>query len=199
MKSRVLPIIAGCFGLVSVIQITNLSLANAGDKDKTIAAASQDHETDKSTDTLAHNEDQTLCLTPTMADAILSEQTRLEEKQISLSERELILKALEEKLDNQVAELEATKNSVQAQLDKIDLIANNDIKHLIEMYQTMKPKKAAEIFDNMDPKFAAGFLADMDSARAGLIMSEMDAQQSYEVSLVIATRNAHLRKKKQPA
>jgi len=137
MKSRILPIIAGSFALVSLIQITNMSLANARE------------------DT-----------------ANISEQN---------------------------AQKTMLSQSIEEQLAKIDKIANNDIAHLIAMYETMKPKKAAEIFNNMAPSFAAGFLIDMNSTRAGLIMSEMETQKSYEVSLVIASRNANLRKSKTPA
>lgn len=197
MKTRILPIIAGSFGLICVLQLTNLSLARAVDKPETIETK-EAHDTgsdhSNAAGNAAHSED--VCVTETLAEALLAEQERLETRSIELVKREKSLKALESKLDQQLDNIQSTRNSVQAQLDKLETLATDDLKHLISMYETMKPKNAAEIFDSMAPAFAAGFLRDMNSARAGLIMSEMDAKKSYEISLVIANKNAELRQRK---
>ena len=197
MKSRVLPIIAGSFGLVCVLQLTTLSLANAGEDvaiaDETTIKDVQPENTDYSTATTPQIDDENVCVSSALADALLLEQIRLDEKGLEIAKREKALTALEAKLDEQLASLNETKDVVQSQLDRIEQIASSDLEHLISMYETMKPKKAAEIFDSMAPGFAAGFLRDMNSANAGLIMSEMDAKKSYEISLVIANRNAAFR------
>ena len=197
MKTRILPIIAGSFGLICALQLTNLSLARAVDKPETIDTK-EDHDSSvehkDASGTAAHSEG--VCVTETLAEALLAEQERLETRSIELIKREKSLEALESKLDKQLDNIQATRNSVQAQLDKLETLATDDLKHLISMYETMKPKNAAEIFDSMAPAFAAGFLRDMNSARAGLIMSEMDAKKSYEISLVIANKNAELRQRK---
>lgn len=195
MKSRILPIIAGSFALVSLIQITNMSLANA--REDTATISEQNAQKTMLSQDGVENED--VCLTPSIAEALMEEKATLKDKQLAMVERETVLEALEKTLDQKIENLEETKKSIEEQLAKIDKIANNDIAHLIAMYETMKPKKAAEIFNNMAPSFAAGFLIDMNSTRAGLIMSEMETQKSYEVSLVIASRNANLRKSKTPA
>lgn len=196
MKTRILPIIAGSFGLICVLQLTNLSLARAVDKPESIETK-DDHASgaahDGSEKQAAHGEG--VCVTETLAEALLAEQERLEIRSIELVKREKSLEALEAKLDKQLDNIQATRNSVQGQLDKLETLATDDLKHLISMYETMKPKNAAEIFDSMAPAFAAGFLRDMNSARAGLIMSEMDAKKSYEISLVIANKNAELRQR----
>lgn len=195
MKSRILPIIAGSFALVGFIQITNLSLASARED----TAAVTEPATAKSVPSIEAGNTENICLTSSIAEALMEEKETLKEKQLAMVERESVLSALEDTLDQKIENLEETKKSIEEQLAKIDTIANNDIAHLIAMYETMKPKKAAEIFNNMAPSFAAGFLIDMNSTRAGLIMSEMETKKSYEVSLVIASRNANLRRSKQPA
>lgn len=198
MKSRVLPIIAGSFGLVCILQLTTLSLANAGDEAiadvKPTMTNSQSTKTDATPAPAPQTiEEEKVCVTSALADALLLEQLRLDEKGLEIAKREKALTALEAKLDEQLASIKETKDVVQTQLDRIGEIASSDLEHLISMYETMKPKKAAEIFNSMAPGFAAGFLRDMNSANAGLIMSEMDAKKSYEISLVIANRNAALR------
>lgn len=196
MKSRILPIIAGSFGLVCLLQLTTLSLANAGEDVISEPAAIKPTAVSNPEVPLSIGQDQEsekICVTSTLADALLMEQVRLDEKGLEIAKREKALSALETKLDEQLKSIQQTKDVVQTQLDRIEAIASSDLEHLISMYETMKPKKAAEIFDSMAPGFAAGFLRDMNSANAGLIMSEMDAKKSYEISLVIANRNAALR------
>ncbi len=193
MKSRILPIIAGSFGLICVLQLTNLSLAKAEDDSVTDGPAEAVGGLSKTTD-MSEKALNDVCVTSSLAEALLIEQERLDERGLALAKREKALAALETKLDQQLANIQMTKDSVQTQLEQIEKIASSDLEHLISMYETMKPKKAAEIFDSMAPSFAAGFLRDMNSAKAGLIMSEMNAKTSYEISLVIANRNAELRK-----
>ena len=84
-------------------------------------------------------------------------------------------------------------NYLFKQIDNLKSIANDDLLHLVGMYQTMKPKQAADIFNSMDPAFAAGFLREMNSDKAGLIMANMDPQNSYTISVIIAGRNAKYR------
>ncbi|RKQ72173.1 hypothetical protein DES40_1510 [Litorimonas taeanensis] len=196
MKSRILPIIAVSFGLVTALQLTNLSFASAKNKADGIVETKTDKPAKPVLSDVSGDEnlsEDAICLTSTMADAILAEKDRIEKQKISLNERETALEALEVKLSAQLENIQTTKSSVEAQLARMEAVASEDLDHLISMYSTMKPKKAAEIFDSMAPAFAAGFLRDMNSAKAGLIMSEMSAKQSYEISLVIANRNAAIR------
>ena len=89
--------------------------------------------------------------------------------------------------------LEAFSRHLKGISEKLDASATQDISHLVKMYSSMKPKKAASIFDKMDPAFAAGFIREIEGARAGLILSEMNVQQSYRISLLIANRQSEWR------
>jgi flagellar motility protein MotE (MotC chaperone) len=197
MKGRILPIIAVSFGFAALLQVSNFSFAAADSKEETPEEAVETPKAENSLgDIPAMSEtasDTQICLTTTMADAILSEKDRIEAQKIALNEREAALEALETKLSQQLDNIKETKASVEAKLKTMEIVSTEDLDHLISMYETMKPKKAAEIFDSMAPAFAAGFLRDMNSAKAGMIMSEMNARKSYEISLVIANRNAAIR------
>lgn len=136
---------------------------------------------------------ETQCLSPKLVEQILPTQKALTEREARITEREAELKALEYMLTDRLASLEASHEALQTMSDKLDASAGEDISHLVKMYSTMKPKKAAGIFDKMDPAFAAGFLREIDGTRAGLILSEMSVQQSYRVSLLIANRQSKWR------
>jgi len=192
MTKKVLPIIAVSFGVIFLIQAGNLSLASADvktDISKPAPAIS-----DEPIAALQNNgEGDSVCLTGAVAETLINERSLLDSRQVEIAKRETALKALESKVQKDVDTLEVTQKTIQSQIDKMEKVAEDDITHLVEMYKTMKPKKAAEIFDSMDPGFAAGFLREMDSTQAGLIMSEMSARKSYQISLIIANRGADWR------
>lgn len=133
------------------------------------------------------------CLTPALAATFAPRQAAMVEERTALDNRARELEALEAAMKTRLADMEAAQAELERYSRTIDESATGDIEHLVAMYSTMKPKKAAEIFDKMDATFAAGFLREIDSARAGLIMAEMSANQSYKVSLLIANRHSDWR------
>lgn len=197
MTKKILPIISVSFGVIFLIQAGNLSLAAADVKTNIANSKSPISEAisgnENSEGLISPNNSENVCLTGAVAETLIKERSLLDERQVEMAKRETALKALETKVEKDVASLDVTQKTIQAQIDKMEKVAQDDITHLVEMYKTMKPKKAAEIFNSMDAGFAAGFLREMDSAQAGLIMSEMGARKSYEISLIIANRGSNWR------
>jgi flagellar motility protein MotE (MotC chaperone) len=111
------------------------------------------------------------------------------ERARALDEREQTLEAIEDRLRTRLEELEAARAELERTAALVDGAAGRDVRHLAQMYETMKPKQAAVIFDRMTPSFAAGFLAEMDADAAALVLANMDADKAYAVSLLLATRN----------
>jgi flagellar motility protein MotE (MotC chaperone) len=155
--------------------------AEHGDDAEALVPANASHETNAA------------CLSPALVAAFEPRQTALDDREAQLDLRQAELQDLESTLQTRLADMQTTRDELQAMTVELDAIAGEDISHLVEMYSTMKAKKAAAIFDRMDPAFAAGFLREIDSARAGLIMAEMSEEQSYRISLLIANRHAEWR------
>lgn len=197
MTKKILPIISVSFGVIFLIQAGNLSFAAADVKtdianaNAPISSKPSEGDTPEGAQGVAAGEN--VCLRGAVAETLIKERSLLDERQVEMAKRETALKALETKVEKDVASLDATQKNIQAQINKMERVAEEDIIHLVEMYKTMKPKKAAEIFNSMDAGFAAGFLREMDSTQAGLIMSEMGARKSYEISLIIANRGSNWR------
>ena len=190
MKTYALPVISLTFGLLVVSRALSVSseiIPQAQAKDVTPASAG----THTSPTAPANGEMQ--CLTGDLLETITADMTRLNLRKTEMSEREVALEAIEAKLKVQMTTIEEANASLQAKIDNLKSIANDDLLHLVGMYQTMKPKQAADIFNSMDPAFAAGFLREMNSDKAGLIMANMDPQNSYTISVIIAGRNAKYR------
>lgn len=113
----------------------------------------------------------------------------LQVRETALEERSQTLEAVEARLRERLEELEAARKRLEQTAVLVDDAAEQDVRHLAEMYEQMKPKQAAEIFNQMPPSFAAGFLGQMDSASAALVMANMEAEKAYAVSLLLAGRN----------
>ena len=133
------------------------------------------------------------CLTGDVLDVLQADRAKLTERLTAVTAREKTLETLEVKLKDQMAQIEAANDTLEARIELMETTANEDIDHLVKMYQVMKPKQAAEIFDSMDPAFAAGFLREMNSERAGMIMANMDSRKSYSISIIMAAKNAKYR------
>ena len=56
--------------------------------------------------------------------------------------------------------------------------------------QIKPPTDAANLFQTMSPDFAAGFLARMQPASAAAILTGLKPDTAYEVSVLLAGRNA---------
>ncbi len=114
---------------------------------------------------------------------------KLDSREEALSERELKLRILENRMKERLEEMRAARERLAATAALVDDAAGKDIRQLAEMYQQMKPKQAGQIFNEMAASFAAGFIAEMRPDAAALILANMEAAKAYAVSLLIAGRN----------
>ena len=133
------------------------------------------------------------CLTGDVLGVLKADQAKLSEKLAAVEAREQTLATLEVKLSAQMTQIEAANTALEERIAVMKNLADDDISHLVKMYQAMKPKQAAEIFNSMDPAFAAGFLREMSGERAGFIMANMDSRKSYAISVIMASKNAKYR------
>ena len=203
MKSSILIVLAIGFAGFGALEVAALNpeasgLGSSASKSSDAAAKTAPPESEPSETAFASRDEmpEATCLTPALVAAFEPRQKALNARASQLDQRQAELEALETSLEARLSEMETTRQSLETMTTRLDAAAGQDITHLVEMYSTMKVKKAAAIFDRMDPAFAAGFLREIDSARAGLIMAEMGEEQSYRVSLLIANRHAEWRRQK---
>ncbi|MGF1500242.1 MAG: MotE family protein [Paracoccaceae bacterium] len=118
-----------------------------------------------------------------------SRRASLDAQEKALAERAQELEALEDFIRRRLDQLDTAREELEQNAALVDGAAIRDVRHLTDMYSSMKPKQAALIFDQMPPSFAAGFLAKMDPNVAALIMANMSSDRAYAVSLLIAGRH----------
>ncbi|WP_306252763.1 MotE family protein [Parvularcula sp. IMCC14364] len=187
MKSSILPILGAIFAISLVGRSLALNGANAGTEEKTdteVTASAQPAEVKAEPD---------VCVSGPILESFKQQQANLQKREQAIADRERTLEAVEKRLNERLAVLDESNARLADKMEAMKRTANEDITHLTSMYENMKPAQASTIFDKMDPVFAAGFLREMRSEQAGLILANMRPEQAYEISIIIASKNADLR------
>ncbi len=188
MKTYTLPIISLTFGILVISRAATVSSEVVPSK-----APAQTLEQSEMVKAEGMPQKDDVCLAGPVLAAVTADLDLLAKRKVDIAERETALAAIEAKLKTQMVAVEEANLELEKKITHMKSLANDDLTHLVRMYQTMKPKQAAEIFNSMDPSFAAGFLREMSSEKAGLIMANMDTRKSYTVSVIIAGRNSKYR------
>lgn len=126
-----------------------------------------------------------------LLEAIRTRQEQLFQREVEISERQLELNLIEQRIAAQLSVLKQAEQKLANTLAIADRATEKDLKQLTEVYEKMKAKSAAEIFGTMEISFAAGFLSRMKPESAAGILSEMPPNAAYSISVVMAGKNAN--------
>jgi len=99
-----------------------------------------------------------------------------------LNQKEASLRALEEQLDRKLQELKTLQAQVQAMLDKADVLKDEKIRHLVDVYSNMKPQQAGQTLESLDEAIAVKILAGMTGRKAGEILSTVRPDKAAKLS-----------------
>lgn len=141
----------------------------------------------------SENTDQ-VCFSGETAAALSQDRWLFEQKEAELIEQQLTLQEWESRLKERTKELQALEVKLNERWEQIKVVPDSDLKHLAQMYGSMKPDQASQIFNEMDTNFAAGFLRQLPSDQAGLILANMDTEKAYIVSVRLASMNDDIRR-----
>lgn len=135
-----------------------------------------------------------VCFSGETAAALSEDRWMFEQRETQLVEQQLTLQEWQSRLEARTSELEALEALLNERWTAMKTESDSDIKHLAQMYGSMKPDQAALIFNEMDTNFAAGFLRQLPSDQAGLILANMDTEKAYVTSVRLASMNDDIRK-----
>lgn len=125
-----------------------------------------------------------------LAAALSERESAVELGEIALKDRTAALALAEATITKRMEELVTAESALARTLAIADDAAEQDISRLTTVYETMKPKDAAALFETMAPEFAAGFLGRMQPQAAAAVLSGLKPETAYQISLVLAGRNA---------
>lgn len=110
------------------------------------------------------------------------ELMRLRQREEDLDRRERNLRMLEQEIDEKLEELERLEASLGQMLEEADVLKDQKIKHLVDVYANMKPQQAAQVLETLDESIAVKILAGMRGRQAGDILTNVDSQKAARLS-----------------
>lgn len=114
-------------------------------------------------------------------------------KEIDLREeavvkREVLFQAAEKRLEEKIGELRKIKDEIEGLIKKYNEQEETELKSLVKIYETMKPKDAARIFDELELKVLLQVFQRMKEAKTAPILAAMSAARAKEVTTQLADR-----------
>jgi flagellar motility protein MotE (MotC chaperone) len=118
----------------------------------------------------------------------LSRRARaLDEREQSIADREASIREIETRVKEQVAQLEALKAAINAQLDTGDERRKERLAEVVKMVEANRPGTIAPMFIALEPDFAVEVLDAMNTGKAGKLLGALPAALAAD----LASRMAH--------
>jgi flagellar motility protein MotE (MotC chaperone) len=118
--------------------------------------------------------------------ALLRKEQRLREWEEELREREEQIRPLQKEIDRKMAELEEIQSDLTAFAKKLaereQALNDTQVKHLVSLYQSMEPERAAAIMGKLDVPTVVRILGNMRGKSAGQILASMPPERGAAIS-----------------
>ena len=98
------------------------------------------------------------------------------------------LTAFKQEIEAKLIQLSEIQDSIQRKLDEHKIIRDNKIKHLIKIYTTMAPKKAAALIEKLDKELIMELFSQMKVEQVGQILPHMSAENAAKIGEHLARR-----------
>lgn len=112
----------------------------------------------------------------------------LEQRARDIDEREVLLKAAEQRIEQRIDELGRLQGSIEALLVEYDEQTEAQIQSLVKIYESMKPKDAARIFEELDMDVLLDVVGRMKERKTAPILAKMNPERAKTVTLELAQR-----------
>jgi flagellar motility protein MotE (MotC chaperone) len=114
----------------------------------------------------------------------------LDKRAAALDQREALLTATEQRMDQKLAELKAVQQQIETGLQQQKDAQDAQYKSLVKTYETMKPKDAARIFDTLEMEVLIEVAQRMKEAKLAPVLAAMDPAKAQSVTVELAARRA---------
>ena len=105
-----------------------------------------------------------------------------------LDEREALIQAAEQRMDQKMAELKALQAMVEDLLKQRSDEEEAELQSLVKMYENMKPKAAARVFEEMDLDVLLDVVERMNERKAAPILALVSPTRAKEITFELANR-----------
>ncbi len=105
-----------------------------------------------------------------------------------MDQREALLAAAEERIEQKVAELEALRRSIEELVVQHNDQEESQLRSLVKIYESMKPKEAARIFEELDMLVLLEVIDRMSERKAAPVLARLSPDRAKEITLELAKR-----------
>ncbi len=111
----------------------------------------------------------------------------LAQRSRQMAMREKILQATEKRIDNKIGELKTLEERIKGLLMEHDKEAEEQIKSLVKVYESMKPKEAARIFEELEMDILLDVTERMKEVKMAKVLAAMDPKKAKNLTVELAT------------
>ena len=112
----------------------------------------------------------------------------LDRRATSIEQREALLQAAEQRVDQKIAELQKMREDLEKLLATANSEQTAQMASLVKIYSNMKPAQAAKIFEQLDMPVLLAVIEEMKEAKAAPILAAMDPQKAKSVTTELIKR-----------
>ncbi len=111
---------------------------------------------------------------------------KLKAKENTLRAQEALLKAAQQEMKRKFVELSQLRKQLEILLGEQQDQEQQQIVHLVEIYEGMKAKEAARIFNSLDIDVLINVLMKMSNRKAAAILAKMNPERAKAVTVMLA-------------
>jgi flagellar motility protein MotE (MotC chaperone) len=108
----------------------------------------------------------------------------------ALDDREALLKATEQKIAEQVKQMQQMKAEYEQAKTARDDAAEANLRRLVTVYESMKPEEAARIFETMEGAVLLDVVTRMGERRLAPILAQMSPAKAQALTIAMANRRS---------
>jgi flagellar motility protein MotE (MotC chaperone) len=108
----------------------------------------------------------------------------------ALDDREALLKATEQKIAEQVKQMQQMKAEYEQAKTARDDAAEANLRRLVTVYESMKPEEAARIFETMEGSVLLDVVTRMGERRLAPILAQMSPAKAQALTIAMANRRS---------
>lgn len=112
----------------------------------------------------------------------------LERRSKALEMREKLMAATEKNIDTKIKRLKKLETRISAMVQENDAESEGQLKSLVKVYESMKPKDAARIFEQLDMDILLDVSARMREAKMAPVLAAMNSEKAKALTVQLATR-----------
>jgi flagellar motility protein MotE (MotC chaperone) len=110
----------------------------------------------------------------------------LEKRERRIADREALLNAAEQEVDQKITELNKLKGEIEGLLGKQQQMEDARINSLVKIYEAMKPKEAAVIFNTLNIDVLLSVISRMSERKSSPVLAAMDPDKARIVTIRLA-------------